>query len=100
MGDDLKVLLICKIRWIVYESDGHFYIKQKLSTFIMYRYIMGFLSKEREKALFIDKLPGTFLLRFSESCREGGITITWVEHSQDGVCWFELEYCSDKDLGV
>ncbi|CAM4601155.1 unnamed protein product [Leuciscus chuanchicus] len=47
-------------------------------------YIMGFMSKGREKALLIDKLPGTFLLRFSESCREGGITITWVEHSQDG----------------
>ncbi|CAM4601139.1 unnamed protein product [Leuciscus chuanchicus] len=47
-------------------------------------YIMGFLSKEREKAFLIDKPPGTFLLRFSESCREGGIIITWVEHSQDG----------------
>uniref|UniRef100_A0A671T714 Signal transducer and activator of transcription n=1 Tax=Sinocyclocheilus anshuiensis TaxID=1608454 RepID=A0A671T714_9TELE len=47
-------------------------------------YIIGFLSKEREKALLSDKLPGTFLLRFSESCRDGGITITWVEYSQDG----------------
>ncbi len=58
----------------------------------IYRYIIGFLSKEREKDLLSDKLPGTFLLRFSESCRDGGITITWVEYSQDGVCWFELEY--------
>uniref|UniRef100_A0A8C2A0I0 Signal transducer and activator of transcription n=1 Tax=Cyprinus carpio TaxID=7962 RepID=A0A8C2A0I0_CYPCA len=49
-------------------------------------YIIGFLSKEREKVLLSDKLPGTFLLRFSESCRDGGITITWVEYSQDGVC--------------
>ncbi|XP_050974604.1 signal transducer and activator of transcription 1b [Labeo rohita] len=47
-------------------------------------YIIGFLSKEREKALLRDKLPGTFLLRFSETCRDGGITITWVECSQDG----------------
>uniref|UniRef100_A0A8C2KWE9 Signal transducer and activator of transcription n=1 Tax=Cyprinus carpio TaxID=7962 RepID=A0A8C2KWE9_CYPCA len=47
-------------------------------------YIIGFLSKEREKVLLSDKLPGTFLLRFSESCRDGGITITWVEYSQDG----------------
>uniref|UniRef100_A0A672RUN1 Signal transducer and activator of transcription n=1 Tax=Sinocyclocheilus grahami TaxID=75366 RepID=A0A672RUN1_SINGR len=47
-------------------------------------YIIGFLSKEREKALLSDKLPGTFLLRFSESCRDGAITITWVEYSQDG----------------
>uniref|UniRef100_A0A672R2R7 Signal transducer and activator of transcription 1b n=1 Tax=Sinocyclocheilus grahami TaxID=75366 RepID=A0A672R2R7_SINGR len=35
-------------------------------------YIMGFLNK----------LPGTFLLRFSENSRCGGL-ITWVEHSQD-----------------
>ncbi|XP_051762422.1 signal transducer and activator of transcription 1-like [Ctenopharyngodon idella] len=47
-------------------------------------YIMVFLSQEREKALLRDKLPGTFLLRFSDSCHCGGITITWVEHSQDG----------------
>lgn len=47
-------------------------------------YIIGFLSKEREKVLLSDKLPGTFLLRFSESCRDGAITITWVEYSLDG----------------
>ncbi|KAK2904780.1 hypothetical protein Q8A67_006579 [Cirrhinus molitorella] len=47
-------------------------------------YIIGFLSKEQEKALLRDKLEGTFLLRFSETCRDGGITITWVEYSQNG----------------
>ncbi|KAL1267539.1 hypothetical protein QQF64_032902 [Cirrhinus molitorella] len=47
-------------------------------------YIMGFLSKEREEALLRDRLPGTFLLRFSENSQCGGIIITWVEHSQDG----------------
>ncbi|XP_056157341.1 signal transducer and activator of transcription 1a isoform X1 [Lampris incognitus] len=41
--------------------------------------IMGFISKEREKELLSDKCPGTFLLRFSESSREGAITFTWVE---------------------
>ncbi|XP_074042995.1 LOW QUALITY PROTEIN: signal transducer and activator of transcription 1-alpha/beta [Sinocyclocheilus anshuiensis] len=46
-------------------------------------YIMGFLSKERERALLRDKLPGTFLLRFSENSRCGGLIITWVERSQD-----------------
>lgn len=40
---------------------------------------MGFISKEREKALLSDKCPGTFLLRFSESSREGAITFTWIE---------------------
>nr|XP_021334294.1 signal transducer and activator of transcription 1b isoform X3 [Danio rerio] len=47
-------------------------------------YIMGFLSQERAEALLRDKAPGTFLLRFSESCRDGGIIITWVEESQEG----------------
>uniref|UniRef100_A0A3Q3J732 Signal transducer and activator of transcription n=1 Tax=Monopterus albus TaxID=43700 RepID=A0A3Q3J732_MONAL len=42
--------------------------------------IMGFISKEREKALLSDKCPGTFLLRFSESSKEGAITFTWIEH--------------------
>uniref|UniRef100_A0A671XUD4 Signal transducer and activator of transcription n=1 Tax=Sparus aurata TaxID=8175 RepID=A0A671XUD4_SPAAU len=42
-------------------------------------YIMGFISKERERALLSPKPPGTFLLRFSESSKEGGITFTWVE---------------------
>ncbi|XP_062303048.1 signal transducer and activator of transcription 1a [Osmerus eperlanus] len=42
--------------------------------------IVGFVSKEREKAMLTDKCPGTFLLRFSESSREGAITFTWVDH--------------------
>ncbi|KAL6484356.1 hypothetical protein MHYP_G00064010 [Metynnis hypsauchen] len=46
--------------------------------------IMGFIRKEKERTLLQDKNPGTFLLRFSETCREGGITITWVEHLQNG----------------
>lgn len=45
---------------------------------------MGFISKEREKALLSDKCPGTFLLRFSESSREGAITFTWIEHDVFG----------------
>ncbi|KAK3568211.1 hypothetical protein QTP86_000208 [Hemibagrus guttatus] len=47
-------------------------------------YIVGFISKEKEKTLLQNKRPGTFLLRFSETCKDGGITITWVEQSQNG----------------
>ncbi|RXM36129.1 Signal transducer and activator of transcription 3 [Acipenser ruthenus] len=47
-------------------------------------YIMGFISKERERALLSTKPPGTFLLRFSESSKEGGITFTWVEKDISG----------------
>uniref|UniRef100_A0A3P9JDE8 Signal transducer and activator of transcription 1-alpha/beta n=1 Tax=Oryzias latipes TaxID=8090 RepID=A0A3P9JDE8_ORYLA len=46
--------------------------------------IMGFISKEREKALLSGKCPGTFLLRFSESSRDGAITFTWIEHDIHG----------------
>ncbi|XP_072435075.1 signal transducer and activator of transcription 1-alpha/beta-like isoform X1 [Chiloscyllium punctatum] len=44
-------------------------------------WIMGFVSKEKERALLKGRQPGTFLLRFSESSREGAITFTWVEIS-------------------
>lgn len=44
---------------------------------------MGFVSKEMERTLLKDREPGTFLLRFSES-HLGGITFTWVEHSENG----------------
>uniref|UniRef100_A0A8D0H702 Signal transducer and activator of transcription n=1 Tax=Sphenodon punctatus TaxID=8508 RepID=A0A8D0H702_SPHPU len=45
--------------------------------------IMGFVSKEKERVLLKDKMPGTFLLRFSES-NLGGITFTWVDQSESG----------------
>ncbi|XP_029936894.1 signal transducer and activator of transcription 4 isoform X2 [Myripristis murdjan] len=45
--------------------------------------IMGFVSKEMERALLKDREPGTFLLRFSES-HLGGITFTWVERGDNG----------------
>nr|XP_060636657.1 signal transducer and activator of transcription 4 [Anolis sagrei ordinatus] len=45
--------------------------------------IMGFVSKEKERGLLKDKMPGTFLLRFSES-NLGGITFTWVSQSENG----------------
>lgn len=47
---------------------------------------MGFISKERERAILSPKPPGTFLLRFSESSKEGGITFTWVEKDISGKC--------------
>ncbi|XP_053129532.1 signal transducer and activator of transcription 4 isoform X3 [Hemicordylus capensis] len=49
--------------------------------------IMGFVSKEKERSLLKDKMPGTFLLRFSES-NLGGITFTWVNQSENGEVHF------------
>ncbi|XP_017260496.3 signal transducer and activator of transcription 1a [Kryptolebias marmoratus] len=61
--------------------------------------IIGFLSKEREKALLSDKCPGTFLLRFSESSREGAITFTWIEHDvHDKPVYHSVEPYTKKEL--
>ncbi|XP_022602231.1 signal transducer and activator of transcription 1-alpha/beta isoform X1 [Seriola dumerili] len=63
--------------------------------------IMGFISKEREKALLSDKCPGTFLLRFSESSREGAITFTWIEHDVHVKPLFHsVEPYTKKELGA
>uniref|UniRef100_A0A8C3SZP2 SH2 domain-containing protein n=1 Tax=Chelydra serpentina TaxID=8475 RepID=A0A8C3SZP2_CHESE len=45
---------------------------------------MGFVSRKRERQLLKRKQMGTFLLRFSESSREGGITCSWVEPGEKG----------------
>ncbi|XP_042332530.1 signal transducer and activator of transcription 1-alpha/beta isoform X2 [Sceloporus undulatus] len=60
--------------------------------------IMGFISKERERALLKDKASGTFLLRFSESSREGAITFTWVEGPPPDVCFHSVEPYTRKEL--
>uniref|UniRef100_G3PSI6 Signal transducer and activator of transcription n=1 Tax=Gasterosteus aculeatus aculeatus TaxID=481459 RepID=G3PSI6_GASAC len=63
--------------------------------------IMGFLSKGQEKALLSTKCPGTFLLRFSESSREGAITFTWVEHDvHDKPLFHSVEPYTKKELGA
>ncbi|KAJ8253092.1 hypothetical protein GJAV_G00209020 [Gymnothorax javanicus] len=62
-------------------------------------HIMGFVSKEGERSLLRDKNSGTFLLRFSESSREGAITFTWVEFSATGEPQFHaVEPYTKKEL--
>ncbi|NXR98985.1 STAT1 protein, partial [Oxylabes madagascariensis] len=62
--------------------------------------IVGFISKERERALLKDQSPGTFLLRFSESSREGAITFTWVEESQNEPQFHSVEPYTKKELSA
>ncbi|NWZ84335.1 STAT1 protein, partial [Poecile atricapillus] len=64
--------------------------------------IVGFISKEKERALLKDQSPGTFLLRFSESSREGAITFTWVEESQNGksLQFHSVEPYTKKELSA
>ncbi|XP_075790309.1 signal transducer and activator of transcription 1-alpha/beta isoform X1 [Pelodiscus sinensis] len=62
--------------------------------------IMGFISKEKERALLKVQRPGTFLLRFSESSREGAITFTWVEGSQNEPQFHSVEPYTKKELSA
>ncbi|XP_072275251.1 signal transducer and activator of transcription 1-alpha/beta [Pyxicephalus adspersus] len=62
--------------------------------------IMGFISKERERMLLKDKEPGTFLLRFSESSKEGAITFTWVETQQNEQVFHSVEPYTKKELSA
>ncbi|CAH2306575.1 glutaminase kidney isoform, mitochondrial isoform X1 [Pelobates cultripes] len=62
--------------------------------------IVGFISKERERGLLKEKEPGTFLLRFSESSREGAITFTWVERSQNEPQFHSVEPYTKKELSA
>ncbi|XP_029461951.1 signal transducer and activator of transcription 1-alpha/beta isoform X2 [Rhinatrema bivittatum] len=62
--------------------------------------IMGFISKECERALLKDRTPGTFLLRFSESSKEGAITFTWVERSQNESQFHAVEPYTKKELSA
>ncbi|XP_063286233.1 signal transducer and activator of transcription 1-alpha/beta isoform X2 [Pelobates fuscus] len=62
--------------------------------------IVGFISKERERGLLKEKEPGTFLLRFSESSKEGAITFTWVERSQNEPQFHSVEPYTKKELSA
>ncbi|XP_062390524.1 signal transducer and activator of transcription 1b [Sardina pilchardus] len=76
-------------------------IKRHLLSLWNDGFIMGFVSKEREKVLLRDKSPGTFLLRFSESSKEGAITFTWVEHTiSDGPKVHAVEPYTKKELAA
>uniref|UniRef100_A0A3Q3F5D7 Signal transducer and activator of transcription 1a n=1 Tax=Labrus bergylta TaxID=56723 RepID=A0A3Q3F5D7_9LABR len=47
-----------------------------------------------------DKCPGTFLLRFSESSREGAITFTWIEYDLYKPLFHSVEPYTKKELSA
>lgn len=53
--------------------------------YVVIRCIMGFVSKEKSQVLLQEKTTGTFILRFSESSKDGAITFSWVEHCAGGM---------------
>ncbi|XP_056653853.1 signal transducer and activator of transcription 2 isoform X2 [Monodelphis domestica] len=64
-------------------------------------HIKGFVTRNQAERLLKKKLPGTFLLRFSETSLEGGITCSWVEHQDDDrILVQSLEPCTKEMLQV
>ncbi|KAK7832172.1 hypothetical protein U0070_015319 [Myodes glareolus] len=83
LNSDQLNMLADKLTVQANYSDGHLTWAKFCKVQMGMGYIMGFVSKEKERLLLKDKMPGTFLLRFSES-HLGGITFTWVDHSENG----------------
>lgn len=62
--------------------------------------VMGFVNKVRTRQLLQNKQSGNFLLRFSESHREGAITFSWVEHSGGEVNVHAVQPYAKKELSA
>lgn len=85
MGDNPEGL----VQWNKFSKDESVWlwidgildlIKKYLVDIWRDGHIMGFVSKQRTRSLLQNKPSGTFLIRFSESIRDGAITFSWVDH--------------------
>lgn len=79
-----------------HSTKTFFCFSMDFAVFVV-SYIMGFVSKEMERALLKEKEPGTFLLRFSES-HLGGITFTWVEQDENGLFFCYISLCLKEHI--
>ncbi|KAK2839468.1 hypothetical protein Q5P01_013208 [Channa striata] len=61
-------------------------------------HIMGFVDRKRTKVLLKEKPTGTFLLRFSESSKDGAITFSWVQHCNGETHVHAVEPYTKKEL--
>ncbi|XP_018552164.1 signal transducer and activator of transcription 1-alpha/beta isoform X2 [Lates calcarifer] len=73
-------------------------IKRHLVDLWQDGYIMGFVSRETTRDLLKEKPTGTFLIRFSESSKEGAVTFSFVEHSNSETHIYPVEPFTKKDL--
>ncbi|CAL8240488.1 unnamed protein product [Merluccius merluccius] len=79
------------VSWNKFYKSGHWVwidgvldlIKTYLLPLWTEGHIMGFISREAAEVLLQDKPMGTFLLRFSESIKEGAVTISWSNQLSD-----------------
>ncbi|KAF7655819.1 hypothetical protein LDENG_00049430 [Lucifuga dentata] len=73
-------------------------IKKYLVDLWQKGFIMGFVSRARAQLLLQERQSGTFLLRFSESIKDGAITFSWVEHSNGETYVHAVEPYTKKEL--
>ncbi|KAL7989649.1 hypothetical protein Chor_012315 [Crotalus horridus] len=74
-------------------------IQEHLLQLWNHNLIMGFVNRKHEKRLLKKKRAGTFLIRFSESTANGGITFTWVDFNNEGAPQFNsVEPYTRKEL--
>ncbi|XP_034550267.1 signal transducer and activator of transcription 1-alpha/beta-like isoform X2 [Notolabrus celidotus] len=62
--------------------------------------IMGFVSRKRTEALLKEKQAGTFLIRFSESNKDGAITFSWVDKSNSETHVHAVDPYTKQELSV
>ncbi|XP_069509804.1 signal transducer and activator of transcription 2 isoform X4 [Ambystoma mexicanum] len=67
--------------WTWFDGVLHL-VKAHLENIWNDGYVMGFVCRATERSLLKRKRTGTFLLRFSESCKEGAVTFSWVDHQE------------------
>uniref|UniRef100_A0A3Q3XGW6 SH2 domain-containing protein n=1 Tax=Mola mola TaxID=94237 RepID=A0A3Q3XGW6_MOLML len=75
-------------------------IKKHLVDLWRHGLIMGFVSRKQTQALLQEKQTGNFLLRFSESIKDGAITFSWVEHSNGETHVHAVEPYSKQELST
>ncbi|XP_022595920.1 signal transducer and activator of transcription 1-alpha/beta-like isoform X1 [Seriola dumerili] len=75
-------------------------IKRHLVDLWQNGYIMGFVSRKSTRSLLREKPTGTFLLRFSESNKDGAITFSWVEHTNGETHVHSVEPYTKTELTV
>lgn len=75
-------------------------IKRHLKDFWKDGLIMGFVSKAKAKLLLKNKQPGNFVIRFSETYKEGAITFSWVELANGKPVVHPVEPYTNKDLSA
>ncbi|XP_024141705.1 signal transducer and activator of transcription 1-alpha/beta [Oryzias melastigma] len=75
-------------------------IKKHLADLWRDGHIMGFVSRQKTKLLLQSKPNGTFLIRFSESVKDGAITFSWVDSSTGESHVYAVEPYTKRELSL